>query len=294
MRAAFAASIFVILCLVLVFIGLLSPSEMSFEGDYKRALAGTTWSALPVFLSIPAATIGGQLISPKKFRLNFLSIVIAAPICLAALLGAFVAGQRTSVGVIVISLAIAVALYLSMFDWRRVIVLGLVLIVGVYFYNRYAGEFRVAETTLVQRTMRSESASITGDLDERVVQYTTFLGELVLRPSLKPPGFNWFVQKVGYIPHLLVAEAYCYGGLFFMGVVLWLFIIAWWRTVRGWLQSRRQAGESLRLCCLSVLVALTLTMCFHPGMHVRCVFLLLGMCVGTPYYGAYRTARIGS
>jgi len=278
LRVMFFASLVVVACMVLAYFNILAPVDYIAEGNITRITAGTSWSTLPLFLSIPASTLGGLLLmDSRKTRLRTIGIPIAAAIGLATLFAALVSGQRTSAALFALCLVSSAVLYLSNMSWRNFLITLVVLALTLLLVQQLSGQFTDASSTLVERTTGSTTGDMLGNVEDRSLMYSTFFEALFTDPSIRPPGMAFFVQRAGNIPHLILGEAYCYGGLIMLFAVAFLFYRAWRNDIETWLNRRKRPTENARVSLLVILLGFSLTLSFHPGLHTRMVYMVLGL-----------------
>jgi hypothetical protein len=279
LRTAFLASLVVVGCMLLAYVGILAPVDNINEGNVTRITAGTSWSSLPLFLTFPAATIGGILLNATHRQLRPTYVVFAVSVCLASFFASLLAGQRTSAGLIIICLVISGLLFLRNLSWRNYLGICFAILMTVVIYWQFDQQFSFVGQTLLNRTTNSEAGGMEGDMSDRASMYQTLFDVLLNHPSFKPPGVGFFIQQNGNIPHLILGEAYCYGGLGLLFVMIYIFVRAWTNTVKRWDARRKSSTGHLHLALMVILLGFSVTLSFHPGLHTRMVYLILGVCL---------------
>jgi hypothetical protein len=277
LRVMFACALVVVACMVLAHFGLLASSDYVSEGNITRLTAGTSWSTLPLFLTVPAAGLGGMLLVRRELGTKPVLIAFAAAASIGTLFAALVSGQRTSAALFAICLVFSAGLYMARLSARNVVAIAALLMLGTVVLQYFNEQFSEASSTLLERTARSRGGVITGDVEDRRLMYGVFFEMLARDPSITPPGVSGFVQQTGNIPHLIFGEAYCYGGLPMLAVMLFLFTRAWSNAVSQWIRSRNHPAHGSRVALLAILLGFTLTLLFHPGLHTRIVYMVLGL-----------------
>ena len=137
--------------------------------------------------------------------------------------------------------------------------------------------FDIMPTTISRfKLINEEESSLV-----RIDQYRLFLEDLLDEPHFFPIGMEIATGGKGpYMQiHSIVGEAFYDGGLILMLVLLWGFFYGGYRIWILWRYYRNTSIPNTIITLLFLFFGYIIVLSFHPGLHTRIVYIILGLCL---------------
>ena len=116
----------------------------------------------------------------------------------------------------------------------------------------------------------------------RITQYNILIDNLLRKPSLIPVGMEQSM-RLGLggtlYSHFIIGEAYFFGGLFFMVIVILGFLKAISRLTTFWRSHKNDPQINTVIILLSLILSYIAILSVMPGLHCRLVYIVLGLCL---------------
>jgi len=279
LKICFWCSLLVPVSTLLAFWGIISPTAIQESEHNYRIIGGVSWSSFGQYLIFIPATLGGIFLVRDLNKLKIKDYIISGASIMMGLSACLLTALRAVVGVYLIILGLSFFSYLRRhLSLRRglSVILFLCITLGIVFFFR-SFLFDIMPTTISRfQAINDEESSLV-----RIDQYRLLLEDLLDEPHFFPIGMEIATRGKGqYMQiHSILGEAFYDGGLILMLVLLWGFIYGGYRICTLRRRYRNTLRANIIITLLFVFFGYIIVLSFHPGLHTRIVYLMLGLCL---------------